>query len=149
YADVDEMLKTFQSHSSNVRVHNVDPDRNRAEFEVLAQRFGLLAVQSDIGTISPVPIVVEAGDRRWKVERSDLVSEDYAAFDESTGPKLDVQTERALTGALIQVMEAKATTLCLIQGHGEWALGASEGRSFDHVQDELRWQKVQIKALEL
>jgi len=43
FADTEELLRRYQAASPHLKVHLVDPDREPAEFEVLAQRFGLTA----------------------------------------------------------------------------------------------------------
>jgi hypothetical protein len=92
---------------------------------------------------------VTSGDRKWKVERHQLIVEDFESFDDADGHKLDLQSERALTGAILEVTTGEPTRVCLAKGHGEWELGAYGERSFDAVARELQWEKIEVEPFEL
>jgi ABC-2 type transport system permease protein len=100
-------------------------------------------------TLSQVPVVVTSGERKWKVERHQLIVEDFESFDDADGHKLDLQSERALTGAILEVTTGKPTKVCLAAGHGEWEVGAYGDRSFDAVARELEWEKIEVEPFEI
>lgn len=149
FADVETLLQEYTAITDRIRVEWIDPDRDRARYQVLADQFGIDSWLAGEVTLSQVPVVVTSGDRKWKVERHQLIVEDFDSFEDVDGPKLDLQSERALTGAILEVTTGEATKVCLSKGHGEWELGASGERSFDAVARELEWEKISVEPFEL
>jgi hypothetical protein len=78
-----------------------------------------------------------------------LIVEDFESFDDADGHKLDLQSERALTGAILEVTTGSPTKVCLAAGHGEWEVGAYGDRSFDAVVRELEWEKIEVEPVEI
>lgn len=149
FADVETLLEEYKAITPRIAVEWVDPDRDRARYQVLADRFGVDTLLAGELTLSQVPVVVTSGDRKWKVERHQLIVEDFESFDDVDGHKLDLQSERALTGAILEVTTGEPTQVCLAHGHGEWEVGAYGDRSFDAVARELGWEKIEIEPFEL
>jgi hypothetical protein len=149
FADVETLLQEYSAITDKIRVEWVDPDRDRARYQVLADKFGIDSWLAGEVTLSQVPVVVTSGDRKWKVERHQLIVEDFDSFEDVDGPKLDLQSERALTGAILEVTSGEATKICLSTGHGEWELGAYGERSFDAVEHELEWEKINVEPFEI
>ncbi|UCH29678.1 MAG: GldG family protein [Myxococcales bacterium] len=149
FADVETLLEEYIAVTDRITVEWVDPDRDRARYQVLADRFGIDSWLAGDVTLSQVPVVVTSGDRKWKVERHQLIVEDFESFEDADGHKLDVQSERALTGAILEVTTGKPTKVCLATGHGEWEAGAFGDRSFDAVVRELEWEKIEVEPLEI
>jgi hypothetical protein len=149
FADVETLLQEYTAITDKIRVEWVDPDRDRARYQVLADKFGIDSWLAGEVTLSQVPVVVTSGDRKWKVERHQLIVEDFDSFEDADGPKLDLQSERALTGAILEVTTGEATKVCLSKGHGEWELGAYGERSFDAVARELEWEKISVEPFEI
>jgi hypothetical protein len=149
FADVETLLEEYIAVTDRITAEWVDPDRDRARYQVLADKFGIDSWLAGEVTLSQVPVVVTSGDRKWKVERHQLIVEDFDSFDDADGHKLDLQSERALTGAILEVTTGKPTQVCLASGHGEWELGAYGERSFDAVARELEWEKIEIKPVEI
>jgi hypothetical protein len=146
FADIETLLEQYRAASDKISVEWVDPDRDRARYQALADKFGIDTWLAGEVTLSQVPVVVTSGDRKWKVERHQLIIEDFESFDDADGAKLDLQSERALTGAILEVTTGEPTKICLASGHGEWELGAYGERSFDPVARELEWEKIQVEA---
>ncbi len=147
YEDMGELLQAYGSHTRRVRVHRVDPHRQAAEFRVLAERFGIATLTSPDGaqTASDVAVVVVAGDRNWKITRDDLFS--YAVT-ESGAPQIDVEAERALTGAIVEATTGRPTKVCATTGHGEWDLATSGERGLAGVRETLDRDNVEMRAIE-
>jgi ABC-2 type transport system permease protein len=146
YADVKELVQAYRSHSERVRVREVDPRRQLAEYQVLAQRFGIATLRGEDGTAaSDVAAVVVAGDRNWKITRDDLLS---VNFDESGASSIDVEAERALTGAIVEATTGRATNVCATSGHGEWDLSASGPRGLAGVREILDRDNVEMRSIE-
>lgn len=149
FADVETLLEEYKAVTPRISVEWIDPDRDRARYQVLADRFGIDTWLAGELTLSQVPVVVTSGDRKWKVERHQLIVEDFDSFDDADGHKLDLQSERAITGAILEVTTGEPTRVCLSSGHGEWELGGPGDRSLDGVARELGWEKIEIEPLEI
>ena len=149
FADVETLLEEYKAITPRIQIEWIDPDRDRARYQVLADRFGIDTWLDGDATLSQVPVVVTSGERKWKVERHQLIVEDFDSFDDAGGPKLDLQSERALTGAIVEVTTGEPTRICLAKGHGEWELGAYGDRSFDAVVRELEWEKILVEPVEV
>jgi len=149
FADIETLLEEYLAVTDRITAEWIDPDRDRARYQVLADRFGIDSWLAGDVTLSQVPVVVTSGDRKWKVERHQLIVEDFESFDDADGHKLDLQSERALTGAILEVTTGKPTRVCLAKGHGEWEVGAYGDRSFDGVVRELEWEKIEVEPVEI
>jgi len=149
FADVETLLEEYVAITDRITVEWIDPDRDRARYQVLADKFGIDSWLAGDVTLSQVPVVVTSGDRKWKVERHQLIVEDFESFDDADGHKLDLQSERALTGAILEVTTGSPTKVCLAAGHGEWEVGAYGDRSFDAVVRELEWEKIEVEPVEI
>ena len=149
FADVETLLEEYVAVTERIAVEWVDPDRDRARYQALADKFGIDSWLAGDVTLSQVPVVVTSGERKWKVERHQLIVEDFDSFDDADGHKLDLQSERALTGAILEVTSGTPTRVCLSAGHGEWETGTYGDRSFDAVARELEWEKIQVEPFEI
>lgn len=149
FADVETLLEEYKAVTNRITTEWVDPDRDRARYQVLADELGIDSWLAGDVTLSQVPVVVTSGDRKWKVERHQLIVEDFDSFEDADGHKLDLQSERAITGAILEVTSGDPTKVCLAKGHGEWELGAYGERSFDAVARELEWEKIEVEPFEI
>lgn len=146
YADMRELVQAYRSHSDRVRVREIDPHRRSAEYRVLAQRFGIATLTGEDGTAaSDVAAVVVAGDRNWKITRDDLLSVNY---DQSGASSIDVEAERALTGAIVEATAGRATKVCATSGHGEWDLSSTGQRGLAGVREVLDRDNVEMRSVE-
>ena len=129
-----------------MRVHYIDPDRRAAEYRVLAQRFGIGTLTSPDGmAASDVAAVVVAGEHNWKITRDDLLSFNY---DMGGQGSVDVEAERALTGAIIEATTGEPTQVCVTSGHGEWDLSAGGERGLAGVRDLLDRDNVELRSIQ-
>lgn len=137
FADVRELLERYRAESPRVRVHHVDPDAQPGEARRVAERFDIALSTGEGESFADVALVVSAADRRWKITRDDLVSLDLGSFDEDggDGPKVDVKAERAISGAMAQVLRGRPTKICLATGRGEAAMGGDRPLFF--LREEL------------
>ena len=149
FADVETLLEEYKAVTDRIGVEWVDPDRDRARYQVLADKFGIDSWLAGDVTLSQVPVVVTSGERKWKVERHQLIVEDFETFEDADGHKLDLQSERALTGAILEVTTGEPNKVCVATGHGEWEVGAYGERSFDPVARELEWERIEVEPLEI
>ncbi len=149
FADVETLLEEYKAITDKISVEWVDPDRDGARYQVLADQFGIDSWLAGEVTLSQVPVVVTSGERKWKIERHQLIVEDFDTFDDADGHKLDLQSERALTGAILEVTTGEPTKVCVSAGHGEWEVGAYGDRSLDPVVRELEWEKIDVEPFEV
>jgi ABC-2 type transport system permease protein len=148
YQDLRELLQRYRAESDRVTLHFVDPDRAPAEYRVLAERLHLGAV--DLGGVvaSDVAVVIEAGDRQWKISRDDLATFDFDALESEGTQRIDVRSEQALTGGILEVTSGRRTKVCVTQGHGEWTLGEGAQRDLGGLRDEMRRENLEIETFE-
>jgi len=148
YQELRELLERYRAVTQRIRLDFVDPDREAAEYRVLAERFGIGSSQSTDGTVgADVALVMVAGDRTWKVTRDDLVSVDMESLQEGES-RLDVRSEQAVTGGILEVTSGRRTKVCLTQGHGEWTLDRGAQRDLGGLQDEMRRENLELEAFE-
>ncbi len=149
FAETHELLKRYQMTSRRIRLHVVDPDNEPAEFQVLAQRFGLgVALLDNFEVGVDVAAVVTAGDKKWSVKRDELLEWDLSAQDEASSRKVNVKAEQALTGAVVEVTSGRPTKLCLTQGHGEWTNEAGADRTLEPLETALRHDNLEWEAID-
>ena len=145
YADLAELLERYKAQSPRLRVQHVDIDRHPGELRRLRERFQIgLGEGADGEPMVSVAAVVAAGQRHWKINRSDLVEAD---FSQQEAPQVSVETEKAITGAIIQATSGRATKLCLTTGHGEWEPNGGD-RSLFALREPLRDGNVDLTTLE-
>ncbi len=151
FADLDSLLEEYRAASPRIRIERIDPDRDAARYQVLAAQFGIPTIATEVGVLSQIPVVVTSGERKWKIEREDLLIEDFASFDDASGPKLNVQSERAMTGAILEVISETETKACVTQELGEWPLGAAgdDDRNLTRLAAELDWEKIKVERVEV
>jgi ABC-type uncharacterized transport system involved in gliding motility auxiliary subunit len=149
FRDIDELIARYQAESPRLRVRHVDPERDPAQFRVLAQRHGVGGLQDlQTGELSAdVDLLVVAGDKHWKITRDDLVEFDLDSLDEDdpSTAKTKVKSEQALTGAIVQVTSGRDTTICVTKGHGEWSLEGGGETSLAGLRDELRRDNIALE----
>jgi hypothetical protein len=149
YQDLRELVTRYKAKSDKISVQFVDPDREPTKFRVLAERFGVRAgLQENGQTEAELAVLVTSGERRWSITRDDLVQVDFDSLEgEGRNAKIDVKTEQALSGALVQVTSGRPTKVCLSEGHGEWSLEAGGERGLLAVKDELKRENITLEAL--
>lgn len=146
YTDLRELLQRYQAASEQVRVQYVDPDRNPTELTRVAQRFELSLVPTATGEAAANVAVVVASENgsHWKITREDLFEIDLDSLAGDEGPQVQVGTERAITGAIVQVLEGEAPIVCVTSGHGEWSFEGGE-RELALARDELARENLAIR----
>lgn len=148
YQDLRELLERYRAEQQRLELHFVDPDRQTAEYRLIAERYGLGLGQTETGALaSDVSVVMSAGDRTWKITHDDLVQIDLGSMGEGE-PLLDVRSEQALTGGLLEITSGRRTKVCVTQGHGEWTVGRGAERDLQGLADEMRRENLEIEAFE-
>jgi ABC-2 type transport system permease protein len=152
YAELRELIERYRAHSDKLTPYYVEPDREPARFKMLAEKYGLRAAAQENGqTEAELAALVVSGDKRWSITRDDLVQVDFDSLEgdkRGEGAKVNVKTEQALSGAIVQVTSGRATRVCVSEGHGEWSLTDSADRSLAATKEELKRENVELEAIE-
>jgi hypothetical protein len=112
---VRQLLVSYQAETTKLDVHYVDPDRDALAREDVKKRFKIEVGRTEQGqVVADAVVVVARGERHWFLGTSDLV-EIASGDDTHVLPK----EERALTGAIRNVLGTSKTRLCFTTGHGE------------------------------
>jgi hypothetical protein len=150
FQELRELLSRYQSKTDKLSVQVVDPDREPAKFRLLAEKFGVRVALHEGGqTEAELALLAVSGDKRWSVTRDDLVDLDYGSLNAGEGqaPKVNVKTEQALTGALVQVTSGRPTKVCISEGHGEWTLEGGGERNLSAVKEDLKRENIVLESL--
>ncbi len=148
HQDLRELLQRYRAESQRITLHFVDPDRDPAAYRVLAQRLHVGAVDLGGSVASDVAVVIESGENQWKIGRDDLVAFDFDALESEGAQRIDVRSEQALTGGILEVTSGRRTQVCITQGHGEWTLGRGSERDLGALRDEMRRENLEIEPFE-
>jgi len=112
---VKQLLVAYQAETTKLDIHYVDPDRDVVALEDVKKRFKIETGRTEQGhVVADAIVVVARGDRHWFLSTSDMV-EVTTGDDTRVKPK----EERALTGAIRNVLGSTKTKLCFTSGHGE------------------------------
>lgn len=149
YQDLRELLERYRADSQHIVLHYVDPDREPSEYQMIAERFGLArAMLADGSEAADVALVIVNGDRQWKITRDDLVSIDFDPTGGDGNAHVDVRSEQAISGGLLEVTSGRATHVCITSGHGEWTLDHGGARDLGGLRDEMRRENLDIEQIE-
>ncbi len=144
--DVLELVQQYESASNRISVRQVDPLRQPAEVQQLAQRYDVDLAQTREGqTVTDAAAIVVAGDRRWKITRDDLTELDLSGMETGAGPSISNEAEGTFTSAILRVVSGEETKLCIASGHGEWGVGEGE-RNLIALRDELERENFAIET---
>jgi ABC-2 type transport system permease protein len=154
FGELRELVERYRAKTDKLTVHYVDPDREPSRFKLLAEKYGVRAGAQENGqTEAELAALVVSRDKHWSITRDDLVDVDFESLEGGAGgkggegAKVNVKTEQALSGALVQVTSGRATKVCISDGHGEWSLTDSAERPLAAVLEELKRENIQLETL--
>lgn len=154
FSDVTELVQRYAAESPRLRVHTIDPDRQRDRFLELARRLDIRVGRTNTNDVAAeAAIVLVRGDRHWEVARealAGLASEDPNS-EEGNGARTaaaQVTVERAISEALLRVDRNEATKVCFATGHGELALEGGDD-SMSMLATELRHDNVTTQTVDV
>lgn len=145
-----EVLGRMAAASPSLRVHILDPDRDRQEAEQLVAEFGLGGRDLADGVV-----LVRAGQgaelRKTHLLPGDLVTYATGPDVQATGPRVkEFRGEEALLGAFLEVGDATVTTVCHSRGHGEPPFdGLEPFGGYAHLGDLLRRANLKLRPADL
>jgi ABC-type uncharacterized transport system involved in gliding motility auxiliary subunit len=109
FHDIENLIEEYQYHSRNIHVEWIDPARDRARTEKLANKYGLNEAQ----------VVVFDMDGKSKIVReADLA--DYRMVANRKEPVISTfKGEQAFSSALLGLMQEETPVVYFLAGHGE------------------------------
>jgi ABC-type uncharacterized transport system involved in gliding motility auxiliary subunit len=130
HVELRNLLERYRAATDRISLRYVDPHQDPGAYEEVVRRFrlGLAERETRDGVVltSDVAVVVAAGERHWEIGRDDLVRQQAMPEDDEQRVELNVEAERALTGAIVQVTTGRPTKVCFTTGHGEASVGEGE-----------------------
>jgi hypothetical protein len=130
---VKQLLVAYQAETTKLEVHYVDPDRDTVALEDIRKRFKIETGRTEDGhVVADAVVVVAHGERHWFVTAAEMV--EVAASDDT---KVKPREERALTGAIRNVMGGTKTKVCFITGHGEMSPADPAERGASVIKEVL------------
>ncbi len=111
YDPVRELLARYDAESPRFTVRILDPEKNPAEAQTLADRY-----QLDQGDV----VIFDRGDDRRVVESADLAEYDFSGLQFGQGPRMTAfRGEQVFTGAILELAEDRKPKIVFTSGHGE------------------------------
>jgi hypothetical protein len=130
---VKQLLVAYRAETSKLDVHYIDPDRDAVALEDVRKRFKIETGRTEAGHIvADAVVVVSHGVRHWFVTSSELVD----VGTQETG-LVRPREERALTGAIRNVLSGAKTRVCFTTGHGELSPSDEGERGVGALRDVL------------
>ena len=112
---VKQLLVAYQAETQKLEIHYIDPERDLLALEDVKRRFKIETGRTEQGHVAADAVVVVArGSKHWFVTSSEMV--EVASTDDT---RVKPREERALTGAIRNVLGATKTKVCFTTGHGE------------------------------
>ena len=142
---VKQLLVAYQAETKRLDVHYIDPERDLLALEDLKKRFKIETGRTEEGHVAADAIVVVArGAKHWFITSSEMV--EVASTDDT---RVKPREERALTGAIRNVLGGTKTKVCFTSGHGE----ASSVDPSDHgagvLKDVLDKDNYEVSIVDL
>jgi ABC-type uncharacterized transport system involved in gliding motility auxiliary subunit len=140
FHDIENLLEEYQYHSRNIQVEWVDPARDRARTEKLANKYSLTEAQV---------VVFDIGDRSKVVRVPDMVEQQMVKGREEpvmTGFK----GEQAFSSAIYGLMQEETPVVYFLAGHGERRIGDFDQMSgFSKIGTIVLRDNLEVKELML
>ncbi len=112
---VKQLLIAYKSETPKLEVHYIDPDKDTIALEDVRKRFKIETGRTEDGhVVADAVVVVANATRHWFITSSEMV--ELSTTDDT---KVKPREERALTGAIRNVLGGTKTKVCFTTGHGE------------------------------
>lgn len=112
---VKQLLVAYQSETNKLDIHYVDPDKDMIALEDVKKRFKIETGRTEQGhVVADAIAVVARGERHWFLSTSDMIE-----VSQDSDTQVKPKEERALTGAIRNVLGSDKAKLCFTSGHGE------------------------------
>ncbi len=141
---VKQLLVAYQAETSKLDIHYVDPDRDVLALEDVKKRFKIETGRTEQGhVVADAIVVVAREEKHWFLSTADMV-EISAGDDTRVKPK----EERALTGAIRNVLGSEKVKLCFTTGHGEMSPEDPGREGAGMLRDVLEKDNYEIKVVD-
>lgn len=141
---VKQLLVAYGAETTKLDVHYVDPDRDTAALEDLKKRFKIETGRTEQGhVVTDAIVVVARGDKHWFLTTSDMV--EIAGGDD---PRVKPREERALTGAIRNVLGSEKARLCFTTGHSEMSPTDASERGVGIFKDVLEKDNYEVVVVD-
>ncbi len=150
---VKQLLISYAAETSKLDVHYLDPDRDPVGYADVRRRFKMDRGRTkDDAIVEDAVIVVStraaaldpAGERFWFISQDDLVQV-VSAADARVKPR----AERALTGAIRNVLAGTKSTLCFTGGQGELSIDEPGDEGVMFLRDILAKDNFDVRTVDL
>ncbi|HET7452340.1 MAG TPA: GldG family protein [Thermoanaerobaculia bacterium] len=128
YSETRELLDRYKALSPQIKVEEIDPERNPA----LAQS---VASQMDVQRTGT--LVFQAGTKKKFVTEDDMAEYDFGAMPGQGGGLKAFKGEQAFTSAILAVTAGKSPKIYFTSGHGEKSIDDAAERGLSDVKDLL------------
>lgn len=141
---VKQLLVAYGAETTKLDVHYVDPDRDTAALEDLKKRFKIETGRTEQGhVVADAIVVVARGERHWFLTTNDMV--EIAGGDDT---RVKPKEERALTGAIRNVLGTEKSKLCFTTGHGEMSPTDASDRGAGYLKDVLEKDNYEVVVVD-
>jgi hypothetical protein len=141
---VKQLLVSYQAETTKLDIHYVDPDRDVIALEDVKKRFKIETGRTEQGhVVADAIVVVARGEKHWFLSTSDMV-EISSGDDTQVKPK----EERALTGAIRNVLGSERAKLCFTTGHGEMSPDDPGQEGAGMLKDVLAKDNYEVSAVD-
>jgi hypothetical protein len=128
YAETRELLDRYKALSPQIKVEEIDPERNPALAESVAR-------QMDVRKAGTV--VFQSGAQKKFVTEDQLADFDFSGMPGQAGSIKSFKGESAFTSAILAVTSAKSPRIYFTSGHGEKSIADAAERGLSDVKDLL------------
>lgn len=137
---VKQLLVAYSAETTKLDIHYVDPDRDTAALQDLQKRFKIETGRTEQGhVVTDAIVVVARGDKHWFLTTSDMV--EISAGDDT---RVKPREERALTGAIRNVLGTEKAKLCFTTGHGEMSPSDASDHGVGVLKDVLEKDNYEV-----
>ncbi|MBN1587605.1 MAG: GldG family protein [Candidatus Omnitrophica bacterium] len=141
YDPLKQLLDRYKRLSRSLSVEFVDPDRDVARAEALAQQFGV-----ETGNI----VIFESGDSHKYISDEDLADIDNSGVLEGLPSILTAfKGEGAITAGILEVTEAKRPVVAFVTGHGEKSTASFEKDGISGLKILLERDNMEVRDISL
>ena len=136
YQQVRNLVQLYEAASQQVSVRFMDPARNLAEAQQLAERFELA---------NPNVVVVASGDDKRILLESELGQMDFSGGMGAAPTLSEFRGEQALTGAILELAQETKPKILFTTGHGERSLDDFGPEGLSTLRDLLNLENLEAE----
>lgn len=142
---VKQLLVAYRAETPKLEVHYIDPDKDTIALEDVRKRFKIETGRTEDGhVVADAVVVVANATRHWFITGSEMVE-----LSSSDDTKVKPREERALTGAIRNVLGGTKTKVCFTSGHGELSPLDASDRGASALKEVLGKDNYEIAVVDL